>query len=133
MKKQKEPKQTPREQDIFKNIKYIGYCWSNLPVESYGMDEFLKFAQFQLCVKTHRLMKDPIWDTYTKEELLAEFYAHIFRENKEEREAFEASIGAKEDMYDWLDRMVEQSQEENRKILEGTEDSVEFTPETLGD
>ena len=120
-------------------LKHIGYCWSQTPPSEDGSvsyEDFVAHAKFSLCRLTHTLMKDPIWESYTIEEILVEFYAHIFSLNKDERIQFEATLqGSNPDIYDWLDKMVEKNQEEtNQKIKEmGLEDSLSFTPKSLGD
>lgn len=81
-------------------------------------------------------MKDPIWEEYREEELLAEYYAHVYSVNKEERAKIEAILqGADEYIHDWLDSMIEKNQDEvKNKIKEmDLEDSLSFTPESIGD
>src|SRR6185436_4910131 len=86
-------KQTKTKKDYFRKIKYMGYCMSHLPREdSISLDDMVKFAKFQLCLKNKVLMKDPIWDDYTREEIMAEFYAHQFSFSEKAKLEFEASI-----------------------------------------
>jgi hypothetical protein len=119
-------------------LQHIGYCWANLPYDENNVtwDDFVQYAKFSLCQITKRLMKDPIWDEYREEEILVEYYAHIYAVNKEERAKFEAIMqGADEDIHDWLDSMIEKNQAEtDAKIKEmGLEDSLSFTPNSLGE
>jgi len=53
--------------------------------------------------------------------------------NSDAKSQFEAQINAGtelygEDIYDWLDRMVEQNQKEMKEQLESLPDKVSFTP-----
>ena len=125
---QQKPKLKKPKRDPLRNLKYLGYKISQLP-EKYTLKQFVDFAKFQLAKKTRRLLKDPIWDDYTVEELLVEFYAHQFEENKEFRIAFEQEIGAlAEDVDDfnaWADK---QMAKERAKTLGATEDKVSFSP-----
>ncbi len=109
---------------------------SQLPPEEAvaTLADFINYCKFQLCRMSNRLMKDPIWDTYTKEEILVEYYASLFYGSKTEREKFESTLqGADESTLDWLDRQVKENQEENKKKSQEMEDHVNFNPEALGD
>lgn len=111
-------------------LKYIAYCMSQLPPESVKttFEDVVQFAKFQLCIKNNRLMKDPIWDQYTDEEILVEHYAHNFSKSAEAKIEFEKEYmqgDAKID--DW---MVEESQNLDSKVLE---DRVSFKPENVGE
>ncbi len=131
--------QKPEEVDRLLPLKHIGYCWSQMPPSDEGGVEyadFLEHAKFSLCRLTNRLMKDTVWDEYTSEEILAEYFAHVFSSNKDAREKFEAQLGgASEEMHDWLDRMIAGNQgETDKKIAElGLEDSLSFVPGTIGE
>lgn len=116
--------------DPFKNLKHIGYCMSQWNVA--GLDDLVTYARFQLCLKTKTLMKDPIWDTYTKEEILAEFYAHQFTTNKEFLKQFELELniadGVVDDFADWADKQIAKEAEIRAKTLESMEEKVSFNP-----
>ena len=126
------------EKDKLLPLKHIGYCWSQMPPDednvTYG--DFLAHVKFSLCKLSHRLMKDPLWDEYTAEEMIAEYYAHVYTVNKEERALFETTLrGEDPDVHDWLDKMIEDNQEVTKQKIEemGLEDSLSFKPEGLGD
>jgi hypothetical protein len=123
--------------DPYLGVKYLGYRLSQLP-DKYKMADLLRFAKFQLAVKSRRLLKDPIWDEYTVEELLQEFYAHVFNENKEARILFEQSLNLATDSVDdfaaWADAEIAKEDKIREKIMDSTEDSVSFNPsDVLGD
>ena len=125
-----------KNRDIFENLKYIGYCWSNLPPEGADveLEDFVRYCKFQLCKATNRLMKDSIWDDYIDEEIIAEYYAHLYSTSKEERQKFEAILqGHDEDIHDWLDKMIKQNQEELKNKAEELDDGFDFSPDQLGD
>ncbi len=118
--------------DNFYQIKYAGYCMSQLPPDGIEADleNFITFAKFHLCRASHRLMKDPIWDTYSDEELLVEYYALLFEQNKDAKEKMEQSFGlTTADAEDWFDEQIEKSKDEIVKI----EDRVTFSPSGLED
>lgn len=122
-----------KEHDPLLSIKFKGYCWSrSAPGEDTTLAGLVSFAKFFLCKHSQRLWKDPIWDEYTDEEILIEYFAHLFAKDEAARNEFEVQINAGSDMYeaeyDWLDRMVKQNQNENRKKLEEMPDKVSFTP-----
>jgi hypothetical protein len=83
-------------------------------------------------------MKDPIWDSYTIEELLIEFYAHQFEDNKEFRLKFEyeLDLGADlvEDFVAWADRQIEKEVKIKHEQLGEAEGHIKFSPvDVLGD
>ena len=82
--------------DRFLPIKYMGYCMSQMPPEEAktSFEDFVTYAKFQLSVDKHVLMEDPDWDKYTDEAILVEYFANMFLKSKEERERFEATLGA---------------------------------------
>ena len=74
-------------------------------------------------------MKDPIWDEYTSEEILVEYYALLFHNSKDQAEKFLQKInGVNSSDYDWI---IEQSGEQ--EAVMGEEDVVSFNPEKIGE
>lgn len=121
------------EKDPFLGPKHIGYCWSQTPLEGMTYKDFVKYAQFQLCYATKRLMRDPIWDTYTNEEILAEFFAHQFEQKPDTVREFETRLnkGAYIDFNTWADLEIKRTQEEQDKKLKELEDRVSFVPDQV--
>lgn len=127
-----------QNKDRFFRLKYMGYCMSQLPPEGIEstLEDFLEYARFQLCKVSNRLMKDPIWDTYSDEEILVEYYATLYANNKEERTRIEAVFaGQNQDVVDWFDEMIEKNQAEIKAYKEKLEETEEisFSPTTLGE
>lgn len=122
--------------DPLKSLKYKGYCWAHTaPGEELGMDDFVNYAKFFLCKTSKTLWKDPIWDDYTDEEIMIEYFAHLFTIDVDARKKFEVEINAGteiygEDIYDWLDRKVKENQAENRKVLDAMPEKISFSPDT---
>lgn len=120
--------------DPLKSIKYKGYCWSQTPPgDETSMEDLISFAKFFLCKHAKLLWKDPVWDSYTDEEILIEYFAHLFAKDEIARKDFEVSIDAGtqiygEDIFEWLDRKVKENQEETKKKLEELPDRVSFSP-----
>jgi hypothetical protein len=94
--------------------------------------DFVDFCKFVLCTKTSTLFKDPIWESYTDEEIIIEYYSHLYHGNEEEASAFRLGMGI-DDLQDSLGAFAEwaESQEENnKKELEETfEENVSFAPD----
>lgn len=94
--------------DPFFGLKYIAYCRSALSPNKEDLDteSFVSFAKWQICKTRNKLWNDPVWDEYTNEEILTEFFAIRFDENEEMRREFETSIltPSKSDL-DWFERM----------------------------
>lgn len=122
-----------KKRDPYRNLKWFGY---KMAVDPRTGPELVRFAQFHLAKKTGRLMKDPIWDDYTREEIMAEFYAHNFVDNPNQfREKFEMEIG---DVYGevdefsaWADREMAKEAKIRDETLDGMEDRVAFDPKNL--
>lgn len=125
---QKETKQKP---DLLRRAKHVGYCWSHMPPEDdTKFEDFVEYARFQLCMRTHRLMQDPIWENYSDIQILAEYFGWMYSESKEQRDKIEHEIGMNEDMYDWFDRMIEENKEELKQKAEALED-INFDPSSV--
>lgn len=138
-KKAKKKKKAKKESDPLAAIKYRGYCRAHSPPgEDMSLVDFVNFAKFYMCRHAHRLWKDPIWETYTDEEILIEYFAHLFTVDKEARTAYEAKAFSGEDIhgedvYDWLDRMVALNQKEMAEKLDTLPDKVSFSPDSNKD
>ena len=133
-KRRTEMSKNPR--DIFHRLKFIGYCWSQLPPEEADVDleDFVRYCKFQLCKSTNTLMKDPIWDDYIDEEIIAEYYAHLFVTSKEERQKLLSALqGHNEEIFDWLDKMIADNQKDVKEKAEELDDGFDFSPDQLGD
>jgi hypothetical protein len=123
----------PKSVDRFLKLKHIGYSWSQNALGSPTFKDFVKYAQFQLCVLNKVLMKDPIWDEYTEEEILAEYFAHGFQNNSDYRKEFEISLATGEvlDFSSWADLEMKRNQEAEDAKTAAQEDSVQFSPDDV--
>lgn len=119
-----------KKKDHLRNLKWMGYRLSQLP-DSYALKDLVRFAKFQLAVMSHRLLKDPIWDEYTVEELLVEFYAHQFMNNKDFRLRFEQEMRMNDDVVDDFAAWADAQMAKEAKIIGGVEDSVKFNPQDV--
>src|SRR5690348_9879206 len=94
--------------DPFIGLKYIAYHRSVLGgLEDVKTDdELLQNAKWQICKARNILFKDPIFDTYSAEELMIEFFTIQFDENEEAKEAFKLKMqGKTKPAYEWFDDM----------------------------
>lgn len=125
--------------DPFFNLKYVGFCLAQMPpkAEDVELADFVNYAKFQLSMEKRVLLEDPIWDAYSDEQLLAEYYAVLFTKDKEAREEFERELGIKDtsidDFANWADAEIEKNREALEILADEQEDSVHFNPETLGE
>lgn len=124
-----------KKADPYKQLKYVAY---RLVEGGKGFDGFVRFAKFQLCVLNKVLLKDPIWDRYTSEEILMEFFAHEFQLSKELRAEFEASLGDINGKIDefaaWADKQIAEEEKIRKMTLDSTEDKITFDPgSVMGD
>jgi hypothetical protein len=112
-------------------LKYIGWCWSQLPPEGAGFtfEDLLQYAKFKLSLQKRVLLKDPIWDQYSDEELLAEYYANLFENNEDARNEFQSLIdgGDDDEFLEWANRKARETREE-KSTGEDTEE-IEFSPD----
>ena len=130
-------KKPQENKDPLVKFKHIGYCRAFVSATGDKMtyDDLLNYAKSFLCLKTNTLWKDPIWDSYGDEELLSEYYMHLYSTDKDARKGFEDSIDAYDkETYDWLDKMVENNQKEMKAKSDDMEDNVSFAPsDVLGE
>jgi len=120
------------EIEKFDRLRYIGYCLAKMPPDeaTVEFDDFIQFAKFKLCMASKRLLKDPIWEEYTPEELLVEYYALLFHTDEEQAKKFLQKMnGVSESDYDWII-----AESEKQEATMGDEpDVVSFTPDKLGE
>lgn len=131
MSSQKKPK------DPLHNLKYIGYCAAFMPPGKALLPEFVIYAKTYLCIKNRVLFKDVIWDTYGDEEIMVEYFAHIFSSDSRKKEEFEGLIGASKSEYDEFVEFANKGIVDNVGELEDKakemDESISFSPNTLGD
>lgn len=132
MEKSKNPKK--KEHDPLESLKFKGYCWAQTPPgDDTTIPDLVTFAKFFLCKMANRLWKDPIWEQYTDEEILIEYFAHLFSKDDVARKEFEVQINAGEklygeDIYEWLDQKIKTNQEEMETKLDELPEKVSFSP-----
>lgn len=128
MMEQQEPAKKVR--DPLLRIKHIAYCLSQTPLEGTKYEDLVAFAKFQLASMAKKLLKDPIWDLYTGEEILVEYYAHMFTLKPDILKDFELSIATGDilDFNSWADLQIKQNEDEKRAKLGDLEDKVTFSP-----
>jgi len=108
---------------------------SQMPPSELGstLTDFVNYAKFQLSLAKSVLMEDPIWDRYTDEGILVEYYANLYTTSKDELKKFEGEIVDEEDFASWADGQIEENQKELVGTLDSAEDSIRFSPDSLGD
>lgn len=118
-----------RAKDPLYPLKYRGYCWSvTEPGGNITYDDFVLYCRFYLAKWSGRLIKDPLIESYTDEEIITEYFAHLYSESKEARQAFETESGMSDevvdDFHEWSESMMEELRQENEELP----DKVSFSP-----
>ncbi len=118
--------------DPFLGLKNIAYLRSGLDSKSSEKQVILDFAKHKLCAARNKLFLDPIWDRYSPEDLLIEFFTLCFDENEEFKEEFKKALnGGKSDDIKWFEKKRkewEKSQlEKKAKEIAGGKDEFEET------
>lgn len=115
--------------DPYRNLKRLGYNLSQLP-DKYNLKDLVRYAKFYLASKTNKLLKDPVWDQYTSEEILVEFYAYLM-EDKEYRLKFEQESGIKgevDDFASWAEKKIQEDSKIRDRVMGEMEENVKFSP-----
>lgn len=127
------------DKDPFKQLKYIAYCRSQLPPDAkVNLDLFVEYAKYQLAKSKNILWKDPVWDRYHEVDILVEYFSLHFDEDKEARQAFEATLEKSKynEGIDWMDEQILRNKEElellDEKETATDEGEFDFVP-GLGD
>lgn len=119
--------------DGYFKLKYIGFtrAYMNPDNDPVTVEEFVAFCKTYLCNKNKVLFKDPIWDTYTDEELMVEYFAQMFLDDVEEAKKFSANFAeTADDTYKWLTEQTEKAEKENLEKIKELPDSISFKPGT---
>jgi hypothetical protein len=118
-----------KPKDLFFNVKKFAYSLARLPRNA----DFVQHCKFVLCVKNKVLMKDPVWNDYTAEEILIEYYAHVFTADQKEAERFLTQMQGEDvetldSFSDWVDRKMNENKVDLNQKSEELESSVSFDP-----
>lgn len=123
--------------DPLKQIKFIGYCAAFTPPESNSFDDLVLYAKTYLCIQNKILFKAHIWDEYKEEEILIEYFAHVFAKDSDRKSEFEIEMGMKKSNYDEFLEFANNSIDKNKQELVDTlgdmEESINFTPNVMGE
>lgn len=101
--------------DPLLRLKFMGYCMGCTPPDQEGVefDDFVRWAKFQLATHKGYLMEDPIWDKYTDEQILVEYYAMTYTIDKQLRSEFEAVLkGVDQGDLDWIEDQIRKNKAE---------------------
>lgn len=103
-----DPKNNSEVKDPFFALKYIAFHRTGLPKDPEDLDResLISFAKWQICKVRNILWNDPVWDSYTEEEILIEFFSIKFDENEDLRRDFGNLVqGPSTKDLDWFDEM----------------------------
>lgn len=108
--------------DPLKRIKHVAYCLAFKPpfAENYTLGDLIRHAKFRLSLDKKVLLHDPIWESYTDEQILVEYYAVEFANDKDQKIEFEASLNgllpegtgsnSRSAAIAWMDEMIAKEQ-----------------------
>ena len=98
--------------DPFFGLKYIAYCRARLHSEgAKSRESMVQFAKWQICKSRNLLFNDPIWESYTEEEIFIEFFTIRFDDDEEAVEEFETAMRGStsaEETLEWMEKMEKQ-------------------------
>lgn len=131
--------------DPFIRLKSIAYHMSQPPgkADDPELADFIRYARFQLAAVKRILYWDPVWDNYTDEQILIEYYAMLFDKDPKFRTEYEAMTGTPiEDDIDWMEREIAKNQAEHgapkkeegkpqEDVTEAGLEEFEVTPDSL--
>lgn len=97
--------------------------------ENFTLQHLVQHAKFALCESRKVLMEADVWDRYTDEHILLEYYAMLYNVNKQMREEFEDFVTSTvtEDQVDWMDEMMAKNKEELKKYVEADQEAEAFS------
>lgn len=122
-----------KSSDPFLILKNIGYLRSQIPskTENSVAFDYVSYARHHLCNKRNVMYNDPIWDRYSNEDILVEFFAIQFDENEEFRNEFLKQLnGGVTEEDDWFNKMkgkYEKARESEVKTVMGGQDEFSDT------
>lgn len=105
----------PKERNPLEVLHHIAYRMSQPPgrLDDAGLKDFVNFAKFEICNERNLLYYDKIWDVYTDEQVLTEYFAIRFTNDEEFRRKYEAENGTpREDDVEWMFREIEKNKAE---------------------
>lgn len=114
-------------------LQYIAYNRAVLQNDS-SVEDFAKYCKFVLCKKYKLPYEISVLNEYTSEQLIIEYFMHVYSDDAETREKFEEQLirlkllSPKKSTHDWLDEMVDK---ENKNIKDNYDTNLEpikFTP-----
>lgn len=126
-----------KSDDPFLKLKNIAYRVANHPAKFDDPDlaDYIQYAKFQICFDRKIGLYDPMWDNYSDEQVLVEYYALLFEKDKAFKDDFEAKIGVPiEDDIDWMEQEIEKNRKEVGELKTTSEkksDEFEDTPDSL--
>lgn len=123
------PPQPPKRADVFRRLKDRAYVRAFMDTEKGDLSDFVSFAKNYLCLKTNTLYKAPIWETYTNEEILVEYFTHLFTTVPQFKTEYESATGiVDEDLHAWFDTQIANNKVEIEKKIADLPETVVFEP-----
>ena len=117
--------------DVLYGLKYIALHRTELCDKSVSISDLTNYAKWQLCQARNILWLDPIWEKYTQEEILIEFFSMRFDLDEKLREEFKkTTIAATSEDLDWFDKMEKKmlTEASPQKDIIKEEKTEEITP-----
>jgi len=122
-----------KEVDLLKNIKSIAYTRAfGEPGKKLTLSGLVEVAKLFLCRETRTLWKDPIWESYSDEDVLVGYFSYRFlEEDGEFKDAFLRSIGQYSSEIDEFAQWADEQEDKLEEEIAEQEDDVSFSPGDL--
>lgn len=129
------------DKDIFYNLKKFAYNRVFLPEQNIDIEDFCNFCKMHLCNTYKVPYKSPLWESYSDEDIMIEYFALKFLKDEEFKKEFKAQLQGKivhkdqmteDEFADWADKMESENKRELDKLKETMVETINFNPNTDG-
>lgn len=119
--------------DPLKKLKGFAYTRTFPNPEGVSLAQLIIIAKTSLCKLTNTLYKDPVWDLYTDEELLIEYFCHRLTTDEDFKEDVEVMYDIfDKTVNDWLADKVSDLDAELEAELDAMDDEISLDMDTIG-
>ncbi len=122
--------------DQLKNLKNIAYrmVQTGDKLDNGTFEDFVNFCKNKICIAKNKYLFDPMWDNYSEEEIIIEYYTLQFSKDAELVTAFENVLqfgdGNTSDNpdFDWMEAEVKKNEEALKRYNEDKPDEFSMSP-----
>lgn len=122
--------------DQFHNLKLIAYKRATLEGDTVDLDDFVEFCRMHLCHTYKVPFNSSVWDSYTDEQVMIEYFALKFIREEKFRSEFENKLKgiepveelSEDEFLEWAKQMEINNRKEVEELKQSMEKSIDFTP-----